>query len=389
MKPLLCLSLIILSTNCEKDFSQQQHYKPPSDTHDGLQVGSLEKVSMDEDMLSKAAGRIRQGKYGEIHSMLIYKEDMLVFEDYYEGHQYQWEAPGHFGEDIAWDRDRQHCIHSDTKSITSLCIGIAIDQGFIESVHQSIFDYLPDYQNLRTPEKEKITIEHVLTMTSGLEWKEWGISLGSIENDQIGIWFWEDGPMNYTLSRDLLAEPGTKFNYSGGDIQVLVEILRNATGMTLDEFSATYLFEPMGIDSYDWWLVFPSGEIQGAGGLKLTPRDMVKIGAMMLNRGVWEESRIVSEEWVSTCMNSYAGNTGIKVPGEDLGRLGYAYTWWTKRFTYEGKDHGMYLALGWGGQKIMVFPDMDMVVVFTGANYNQNVHQFAILERFILPAIFQ
>lgn len=389
MKPLLWLSLVILSTHCEKDFSQQLNYKPPSDTHDGLQVGSLEKVSMDEDMLSKAAGRIRQGKYGEIHSMLIYKEDMLVFEDYYEGHQYKWEAPGHFGEDITWDRDRQHCIHSDTKSITSLCIGIAIDQGLIESVHQSIFDYLPDYQNLRTPEKEKITIEHVLTMTSGLEWKEWGISLGSIENDQIGIWFWEDGPMNYTLSRDLLAEPGTRFNYSGGDIQILVEILRNATGKTLDEFSATYLFEPMGIDSYDWWLVFPSGEIQGAGGLKLTPRDMVKIGAMMLNRGLWDERRIVSEEWVSKCTNSYAGNTGIKVPGEDLGKLGYAFTWWTKGFTYKGNPVGIYLALGWGGQKIMVLSDLDMVVVFTGANYNAKVHQFEILERFILPAILE
>ena len=388
MKLLLLISLIILGTNCEKDSSQQTSYSPPSDMHDGLQVGSLQEVHMDEDMLSKAVERIRQGKYGEIHSMLIYKEDRLVFEDYFEGHQYQWEAPGHYGEYISWDRDRQHCIHSDTKSITSLCIGIAIDQGYIESVQQSIFDYLPDYQQFRTPEKEKITIEHLLTMTSGLEWKEWGISLGSIENDQIGIWFWEEGPMNYTLSRDLVAEPGTRFNYSGGDIQILVEVLGNATGTTLDEFSGTYLFEPMGIDSYDWWLVFPSGEIQGAGGLKLSPRDMVKIGAMMLNQGVWDESRIVSEEWVSKCMYSYAGNTGIKVPGEDLGRVGYACTWWTKRFTYKGRNIGMYLALGWAGQKIMVLPELDMLVVFTGANYNAKVHQFEILERFILPAMF-
>jgi len=388
MKPLLLLSLIILGTSCQKDFCQQFPYNPPPDTRDGLQVGSLENVQMDQQLICKAAGRIRAGKYGEIHSMLIYKDAMLVFEDYYEGHRYQWDAPGHYGEYITWDRDTRHCIQSDTKSFVSLCIGIAIDRGYIESVHQSIFDFLPDYRHFRTPEKEKITIEHLLTMTSGLEWKEWGVSLGSIKNDQIGIWFWEDGPMDYVLSRDLVAEPGTRFNYSGGDIQILVEILRNATGMTLAEFSGTCLFEPMGIGSYDWWLVFASGQVQGAGGLKLTPRDMVKTGAMMLNRGIWNESRVISEEWVSKCMTPYAGNTGIKVPGEDLGRLGYAYTWWTKSFTYDGRETWMYLAIGWGGQKIMVLPELDMVVVFTGANYDANEHQFEILEKFILPAIF-
>ncbi|MGW8316222.1 MAG: serine hydrolase domain-containing protein [Bacteroidales bacterium] len=387
MKPILLFCIALLSTNCEKDYSQEFPYHPPAETRGGLQVGTLQEVHMDENMMRKAVGRINNGKYGEIHSMLIYKDNLLVFEDYYEGHQYQWEAPGHYGAYISWDRDKQHCIHSDTKSITSLCIGIAIDQGFIESVHQSIFEYLPDYQNFRTPEKEKITIEHLLTMTSGFEWDEWGVSLSSVENDQIGIWFWEEGPMDYILSRDLVAEPGTRFNYSGGDIQILVEILRNATGMTLDEFSSTYLFGPMGIDTYDWWLIFPTGEIQGAGGLKLTPRDMVKLGAMMMNDGVWEGTRIISEEWVSKCRSPYAGNTGIKVPGEDLGRVGYAYTWWTRSFRQDGLNIGMYLALGWGGQKIMVLPELDMIVVFTGANYNSNVHQFEILERFILPAI--
>jgi len=387
MKPLILLSLIILSTSCQKDFCQQFPYNPPPDTRDGLQVGSLQDVHMDQNKICKAADRIRNGNYGEIHSMLIYKDNMLAFEDYFEGHQYQWDAPDHYGDYITWDRDTPHCIQSDTKSFVSLCIGIAIHRGYIESVHQSIFDYLPDHQNFRTPENEKITIENLLTMTSGLRWKEWGVSLGSIENDQIGIWFWEDGPMDYVLSRDMVADPGTWFNYSGGDIQILVEILRNATGMTLDEFSRTYLFEPMGIASYDWWLVFSSGQVQGAGGLRLTSRDMVKTGAMMLNQGLWEENRIVSGEWVSKCMTPYAGNTGIKVPGEDLGKLGYAYTWWTKGFTHDGRNIGMYLAIGWGGQKIMVLPELDMVVVFTGANYDKNEHQFEILEKYILAAL--
>jgi len=384
---LIILFSVIINSSCEKNIPSQFPYTPPVDIEDGLKVGTLEEAGMDEDMFRKAVGRIHQDKYGEIHSMLIYKNDMLVFEDYYTGHQYQWDAPRHYGRFITWNKNIQHCIHSDTKSITSLCIGIAIDMGYIESVSQSIFDYLPDFQHLRTEEKEKITIENLLTMNSGLQWEEWGVSLGSIENDQIGIWFWEGGPINYALGRDLVAEPGTRFNYSGGDIQILVEILKNATGMQLDEFSGTYLFEPLGITSYDWWLIFPSGEIHGAGGLKLTPRDMIKIGAMMLNKGVWGNNRVVSEEWVKKCVTSFHGNHGIRIPGEDLGRVGYSYTWWTKNMDNKGETIKWYTALGWGGQKISVLPELDMVIVFTGANYTSKVHEFEILERFILPAI--
>ena len=158
--------------------------------------------------------------------------------------------------------------------------------------------------------------------------------------------------------------------------------------MPLDEFSGKYLFEPLGITSYDWWLKFPSGgEIQGAGGLKITPRDMLKIGALMLNKGKWKGKQIVSEEWVLKCATPYPGNRGIKIPGEDLGKVGYSYTWWTKTFNYKNENIAMFFAVGWGGQKIIVLSDLDMVIVFTGANYNSRVHQFEIIERFILPAM--
>lgn len=387
MKVIILFLILCLNTQCEKDFSDQFPYKPPSDLNDGLKVSTLDEVNMDEAMLRKAVGRIDKGRYGEIHSMLIYKDDLLVFEDYYDGHQYQWDAPGHYGEFVTWNSDMQHCIHSDTKSIVSLCIGIAIDRGFIQSVNQSIFEYLPDYQDLNKNNKDYVTIEHLLTMTSGFRWEEWGVSLGSVENDQIGIWFWENGPMDYVLHRELVAVPGTRFNYSGGDIQILVEILENATGMPLDEFSEKYLFEPLGISSFDWWLIFATGEIQGAGGLKLTPRDMIKIGAMMKNKGVWNGTRVISEDWINHCITPYAGNREIKVPGEDLGKVGYAYTWWTKDFTFKGNTIEMFSALGWGGQKITVIPEYDLVIVFTGANYNSRVHDLEIIERFILPAI--
>lgn len=381
---ILLLSLTVLG--CENSRTKDG-YHVPEKTDDGLQVASAEDFGIDIDYLEAAAKKISGGKFGEVHSLLVCKNNTLVFEEYFQGHKYQWDAPGHKGEWVTWNREMQHCIHSDTKSITSLCIGIAIDKGFIENAHQSIFDYLPDYQHLKINNKKYITIEHLLTMTSGLRWEEWGVSLGSINNDQIGIWFWEDGPMNYVLSREFVAEPGKRFNYSGGDIQILVEILKNATGMTLDEFSEKYLFEPLGIASYDWWLKFPSsGDIQGAGGLKLTPRDMVKIGSMMLNRGMWNGQRIVSEEWVDKCGIPFAGNYDIKIPGEDMGAVGYGFTWWTKQYADFGP---MFCALGWGGQKIMIFPELDAVVVFTGANYNSKVKQNKILGKYVLPAIKQ
>ncbi len=388
MKSLLIILFTVLVTSvCEKDYTSQFYaYSPPLQIEDGLQVGSLEEVDIDENMIRKAVRRIQNGKYGEVHSMLIYKNDKLVFEEYFPGHTYQWDAPAHFGRYVTWNRDRQHCIHSDSKSVTSLCIGVAIDKGFIESVHQSIFDYLPDYNHYKKAGKEDITIEHLLTMTSGLQWEEWKISLSSMENDQISIWFYEDGPIHYVLRKPLVAPPGTRYNYSGGDIQLLAEILRNATGLDLNAFSSKYLFEPLGITSYDWWLVFPSGQIQAAGGLKLVPRAMVKIGAMMLNRGTWNGIQVISKQWVDKCTFPYSVNRNIKVPGEDLGRLGYAYTWWTKSFNYKRKPMHWYTALGWGGQKISVLPELDMVIVFTGANYTSKVHNFEIIERFVLPA---
>jgi len=307
----LYLLFILLITSCSRDFSAQYPYHPPKDLNDGLEVGTLHDVGMDKKTIQNAVARIDRRKYGEIHSMLIYKDDKLVLEEYFSGHQYQWDAPGHIGQYVKWDRQMQHCIHSETKSIVSLCIGIAIDKGFIKNVHQSIFEYLPDYQDLNTNNREYVCIEHLLSMTSGFRWEEWGKSLGSVENDQIGIWFWEDGPMNYVLSRELVAVPGNRFNYSGGDVQILVEILENASGMSLDEFSEKFLFEPLGIEAYEWWLKFPSsGQTQGAGGLKITPRGMIKIGAMMLNNGKWDGKQIISESWVENCSKPYPGNTG-------------------------------------------------------------------------------
>lgn len=376
------LSLLFIS--CKQDPSSLYTYQPPENINDGLDIGSLYDVDINPELIEKGVYDINRGKYGEVHSMLIFKDSKLVLEEYFKGHKYQWDAPNHHGEFVTWDMDMLHNIASDTKSITSACIGIEMDKGFIESVNQSIFDYLPEHQHLNTDGKDKITIEHLLTMTSGLKWDEWNTSLSSTANDTIGIWFSDKDPITFILERPLVNEPGTSFTYSGGNAHLLSQIIKNSTEMTLEEFSGKYLFEPLGVDSFDWWLQFKNGLTDGAGGLKMTPRGMVKVGATFLNNGFWNGKKIISEQWVEKSATSYPVNSSIKIPGTDSGINGYAYTWWIKQYSNFGN---MFYAGGWGGQYIMVFPKLNMVVVFTGGNYTSKTKNFKILEKYILPAI--
>jgi CubicO group peptidase (beta-lactamase class C family) len=297
-----------------------------------------------------------------------------------------------------------HSIHSVTKSITSICIGIAVDKGYIDSVHQSIFDYLPEHQHLNTDGKDKITIEHLLNMTSGLEWQEWNAPYSSRDNDVIEIWFQDaegkKDPLSYILEKPLVDALGTNFNYSGGNMILLGEIIKHATGMDIDEFSRMYLFEPLGINSFNWAVRFPNGVIEAAGGLEITPRAMAKIGVTFLNNGVWNGKQIISGQWVEKSATPFADNQGINVLGTDSRRVGYSYSWWTKQYPESGSHLScksfntvsrlnLYYAGGWGGQRIIVFPELNAAVVFTGGNYTYNVKTFNIIEKYVIPALIK
>jgi len=377
------LSLVLASCNS----GPNRCYHPPEYINDGIDVGTLEEVNIDSVGLKKALGRMSRGKYNEVHSMLIFKDDKLVFEEYFPGHKYQWDGPKHHGEWVNWDRSMPHIIMSATKSITSTCIGIAIDNGFIESVHQSVFDYLPEYQHLNANGKDKITIEHLLTMTSGLEWNEWEVLLSSLDNDLISLDFHCEDPIRCILEHPLVNKPGTSFTYSGGNMILLGEIIKNATNMPIDEFSKKYLFEPLGIDSSNWSERYSNGVIYAGGGIMITPRDMVKVGATFLNNGMFNEKEIISDSWIEKCTTQYSKNTNINIPGHDSGSHGYSYSWWLKSYKKFGEDINMYSALGWGGQEIMILPELNTVVVFTGGNYTSNVKVFDIFEKYILPSI--
>ncbi|MFC2138462.1 serine hydrolase domain-containing protein [Bacteroidota bacterium] len=385
MKTLIVISLIsLLNIGCSKDFSDT--YIPPQNIGDGLSVGALTEVEIDTQMILKASGRIHNHKYGEVHSMLIYKDNMLVFEEYFTGHRYKWDAPAYHGELVNWDRSMAHEMMSVTKSFTSACIGIAVDKGFIKSVHQSIFDYLPNHQHLKVNNREYITIEHLVTMTSGLAWDEWSVAHGSAANDIDALWFDCEETITCILDRPWWQEPSKLFTYNGGGTIILTEILKNATNMTIDEFSMKYLFEPLGIENTQW-TQFPGGIWDGSGSFYITPRAMIKFGATYLHMGDWQGEKIISSHWVENSAIPYNNNVEINIPGEDSEKNGYGYTWWTSELNYSGHKTKMFRAGGWGGQEIMVFPELNMVVAFTGGNYAEKTHLYEIVKRFILPAI--
>jgi CubicO group peptidase (beta-lactamase class C family) len=354
--------------------------------NDGIAVGALVGVNIDTAMVAKAVNKISCGNFGEVHSMLIYKDNMLVLEEYFQGHRYKWDAPAYHGELVNWDRSMAHEMMSVTKSFTSACIGIAIDEGFIESVHQSIFDYLPDHQHLKVDNREYITIEHLVTMTSGLAWDEWSVAHGSSANDIDMLWFDCEETISCVLERPWWKEPGELFTYNGGGMVILTEIIKNATNMNIDEFSMKYLFEPLGTENTRW-TQFPGGAWDGSGAFYISPRDMIKFGATYLNDGLWNGERIISSNWVEKSSTPFGNNIGINIPGEDSGKNGYGYTWWTSELSYSGAKTKMFRAGGWGGQEIMVFPELDMVVVFTGGNYAKKTKLYKLLEKNILPAI--
>jgi len=361
-------------------------YTHPAALDDGLAVGTIENVGIDTNTLGKAVDRIRDGKYGEVHSVLIYKDGMLVFEEYFAGHRYDWASPGFHSDWVVWDSGKRHTVMSVGKSYTSAIVSIAIEEGYIESLHNPIWDYLPDYQRFAADGREEITIQHLVTMTSGLDWAEWGISYGDENNDVIKLWLECDDQIACILDLPLVEKPGTHFNYSGGDMILLGEIVRNATGMDIDDFGGIYLFEPLGIDPPEWNR-FDSGVVDSSGSFYQTPREMMKFGITYLNGGIWKGKQIINEEWVANSSVPFGKNINIKVPGINSNGEGYGYTWYIHESSHNGENLKLFYALGWGDQMIFVIPDLKTVVVFTGANYTSNPTTFTIFETFILPAI--
>ncbi|MFQ5633587.1 MAG: serine hydrolase domain-containing protein [bacterium] len=344
-------------------------YKIPEQTNDGWQTASLADVGLDAKTVASAIDRINYNLYKNVHGILIVKDSKLVFEEYFSGNDFD----GKFTE---FDRTTLHYLASDTKSFTSALVGLAIDHGFIQSVDTTVFSFFPQYADLHNDEKDKITLAHFLSMSAGLQYDEWSYPYTDSRNDHVRMNRSSD-PIRFVLGLPVEAAPGTKFVYNSGLSITLGGIIEKASSMRIDEFVETYLFGPLGISEYYWWK-YPNGTFQTGGGLYMLPRDMAKFGLLYLNGGVWNGDQLISSEWVE---KSTTAHISIDT------NWSYGYQWWLRTYQANSHAYASFSARGWGGQYIFVFPDMEMVVVFTGGNYSTPEPVDEILTRFILPAV--
>lgn len=271
---------------------------------------------------------------------------------------------------------------SVSKSITSVVFGNAILNGFIsQDVQKLVSEYLPQYSSILTGQKANLTVEHLLTMTSGLNFDETTYPYGDYRNDVTRL-FTRPDPIEFVLSNDMHAEPGAQFHYNSGVTNVLAEIIRNTTEMNLLEYAEGHLYQPLGITDYSWERL--RGEYYFAsGGCWLRPRDLAKFGYLFLNDGLWNGQQIISTDWINaskavhTNPQSWEGN-------------GYGYQWWSNNNTEITNFENYYFAAGYGGQYMFINESMNMIIVFTGGYFgtNMTISPFQLLTDYIVRSTF-
>lgn len=379
---LLAALLLASCTLLQRGYS----YQVPEQTDDGWQTASLADVGMDTEQMAAFMNALAEYPDHWVHSVLVVKDGKLVFEEYFPGADLDLSNLGD-GPALAsrdFDRETLHAVASDSKSVTSILLGIAIDEGLVKGTEETMFSYFPDYAHLSDATKGQITLAHMLAMTSGLPWTE-AYAYDDPRNDLAAMVF-SDDPVAYALDRPAVAAPGATFIYDSGTANLLGEIIRRASGMTLADYAEQRLFAPLGIDAYEWYPFPHAPEMTVASStLYLCPRDMAKIGQMALDGGVWRGTRIVSEAWLAQSTQEAIGMVAAESPIPPLNPA-YGYLWWLGAFATG--DTETFFAAGWGGQFIFVLPEPEMVVVFTAGGYEDRDYDalVQIMNGYILPA---
>jgi CubicO group peptidase (beta-lactamase class C family) len=375
------VAVVVLHVDCENsraatNYVETHQYIVPENTNDGWETVSLNSVNLDTNLIKELFERIGSNSYKNIHGVLLVKNGKLVVEEYFPGQDGN-------GPYQTFKQDTLHEMHSATKSVNSILIGIAIDQHLIRGVDEKISTFFPEYSDIFTnKEKDAICLKDLLSMTAGLSWDEWTYPYTDARNDAAVMASRADF-FRYVLERPIATTPGTKFVYNSGISLMLGEIIYNASGLRADKFAERYLFSPLGITNYFWGKA-PNGVVNTLGGLALRPRDMAKIGYLFLNGGRWQGKQIVSEKWVKESTKQQIGAN--QLPTWFLAD-GYGYQWWLGSFHVCGQTVESYSARGRGGQFIIIFPTLQMVAVFTGWNDNELLRQpLDMLQRYLLPA---
>lgn len=333
-------------------------YTSPEQSSDGWYTMNLEKGGEDLSLIYKLLNQLYEQEH-KIHSLLVIQNNALVVEEY-------------FGEN---SQETQHDLRSVTKSVISLLMGIAIDQGFVNNVDDPMLKYIKD----KAPKKEldnrkgQITIRHLLTMSSGFDCDDWKKDSKGQE-DRI---FKKANWIQQTLDLPMINEPGEYSSYCSMGTVLVAEIISQASGMSIDEFATQYLFGPLGISEIDWRHTSKKNVASSARRIYARSRDVAKLGQLILDNGMWDSEQIVSSQWVEQ----------LKTPSSKIGSLEYGFLWWQIPFNVKGKVVNATVATGNGGQYIMIFEPYNLVVVFTGGAYNsdQDKLPFVLMNNAILP----
>lgn len=301
-----------------------------------------------------------EGQYGFIDHLLIYKDNQLIFDESYR-HNYDSVAQHYDQKDHPynyyhpnWHPFYQgtalHTLQSSTKSITSLLVGIAIDEGLISGLDMKVMPLFEAYHS-KDPWQNKMTLEDLLSMRAGIKWDEWTVPYTDPANN-CALMENEDHWLDYIFKQGMDTLPGTEFVYNGGATVLLGEIIRKKTGMPIDQWAEKKLFKPLGIKKY-YWKKSPSGEVDTEGGLYLSVKDFAKIGLLLLNEGKWQEKQIVSKKWLDE-------STREQVKVDEY--HSYSYQWWNL------PAFDLVFAGGYGDQFIFMNRKSNLLIVTTGWN---------------------
>lgn len=318
-------------------------------------------VGMDGALLQQAVADLPPpGEHG-MRSMLVLRHGKLVQEVYWNG----------------YDKDAQQDIRSATKSITALLLGIAIDRQLIKDVDQPLRNYLAVAYPQAPALRQDITLKHLLTMRSGLACDDRDPESPGQEDRMYKERDW----VRYFLKLPVAHPPGTATHYCTGGAVVLGRVLVEASKQPFPTYANDVLFAPLGIPGARWQDFDQHRQSDTGGHLALRPRDLARIGQLVLQQGTWNGRQLVSSAWIQQATSEH---THI-----DKNNKSYGYLWWRGMVPYQGRGVQLVYAGGNGGQFIFVVPELDLVVVFTGGNYNSAKagRPFQLMSKYILPAV--
>ena len=387
---ILAVLLLVPAVMLAQDATTARYQAPPV-LSDGWRAAVADSLGVDGTRLAALTASVRAWPELGVHAILIERSGRLIYEEYFDGFDERWGTP--LGR-VSMTRGSLHDLRSVTKSVVSALTGIALGEGAIKSLDQPVVDWFPEYPELNTADRRRLTLAHVLAMTSGLEWNE-DMPYTDPRNDEIRMTR-DSQPLRYALSRAFTHEPGAEYRYNGGLTQVMAAVIQRAVKMPIQDYARTKLFAPLGIDSVEWL-----GELAGmpaaASGLRMRARDLAKFGSLYLHGGQWNGRRVLPADWVELSTRRQfrfgggpARDRSRSGPGAE-GAFGYAYFWWygcypSARGLIEART-----AVGNGQQRIFVVPGLDMVVTILAGRYNDfttgNTLGTRILREHVIPAV--